>query len=301
VRPVEGQRAILRRAFDLGITHFDLANNYGPPNGSAEENFGRIIATDFEHLRDELVISTKAGYNMWPGPYGEWGSRKYLLASLDQSLSRMGLDYVDIFYSHGFDPSTPLEETLGALDSAVRQGKALYAGISSYSAASTGEAAEILRRMGTPLLIHQPSYSLVNRWVEPDLLDVLGEEGIGCIVFSPLAQGLLTDRYLGGVPDGSRASQNGSFKTDMLSPATMANVRALASIAEKRGQQLAQMALSWVLRDPRVTSALIGVSSVAQLEANVAALQRLDFTAEELTEIDRYAVDADINIWARRA
>jgi L-glyceraldehyde 3-phosphate reductase len=301
VRPVEGQRAILRRAFDLGITHFDLANNYGPPNGSAEENFGRIIATDFEHLRDELVISTKAGYNMWPGPYGEWGSRKYLLASLDQSLSRMGLDYVDIFYSHRFDPSTPLEETLGALDSAVRQGKALYAGISSYSAASTGEAAEILRRMGTPLLIHQPSYSLVNRWVEPDLLDVLGEEGIGCIVFSPLAQGLLTDRYLGGVPDGSRASQNGSFKTDMLSPATMANVRALASIAEKRGQQLAQMALSWVLRDPRVTSALIGVSSVAQLEANVAALQRLDFTAEELTEIDRYAVDADINIWARRA
>jgi L-glyceraldehyde 3-phosphate reductase len=213
----------------------------------------------------------------------------------------MGLDYVDIFYSHRFDPSTPLEETLGALDSAVRQGKALYAGISSYSAASTGEAAEILRRMGTPLLIHQPSYSLVNRWVEPDLLDVLGEEGIGCIVFSPLAQGLLTDRYLGGVPDGSRASQNGSFKTDMLSPATMANVRALASIAEKRGQQLAQMALSWVLRDPRVTSALIGVSSVAQLEANVAALQRLDFTAEELTEIDRYAVDADINIWARRA
>jgi L-glyceraldehyde 3-phosphate reductase len=301
VRPVEGQRAILRRAFDLGITHFDLANNYGPPNGSAEENFGRIIATDFEHLRDELVISTKAGYDMWPGPYGEWGSRKYLLASLDQSLSRMGLDYVDIFYSHRFDPSTPLEETLGALDSAVRQGKALYAGISSYSAASTGEAAEILRRMGTPLLIHQPSYSLVNRWVEPDLLDVLGEEGIGCIVFSPLAQGLLTDRYLGGVPDGSRASQNGSFKTDMLSPATMANVRALASIAEKRGQQLAQMALSWVLRDPRVTSALIGVSSVAQLEANVAALQRLDFTAEELTEIDRYAVDADINIWARRA
>lgn len=300
-RPLEGSRAILRRAFDLGITHFDLANNYGPPYGSAEENFGRVLATDFRSLRDELVISTKAGYDMWPGPYGEWGSRKYLLASLDQSLARMGLDYVDIFYSHRFDPSTPLEETLGALDTAVRQGKALYVGISSYSAASTREAVGILRRLGTPLLIHQPSYSLFNRWIEPDLLDVLGEEGIGCIVFSPLGQGLLTERYLGGVPEGSRASEKGSFRPEMLSEENMAKVRSLAAIAERRGQKLSQMALSWVLRDPRVTSALLGVSSIAQLETNVNALQQLEFTNQELAEIDRYAVDAGINIWARRS
>jgi L-glyceraldehyde 3-phosphate reductase len=299
-RPLESSRAILRRAFDLGITHFDLANNYGPPYGSAEESFGRVMATDFRDLRDELIISTKAGYDMWPGPYGQGGgSRKYLLASLDQSLGRMGLDYVDIFYSHRFDSSTPLEETLGALDSAVRQGKALYVGISSYSAAKTGEAAGILRQLGTPLLIHQPSYSLFNRWIEPDLLDVLGEDGIGCIAFSPLAQGLLTDRYLGGVPEGSRASAEGSLRPEMLSDENLAKVRALAAIAEGRGQKLSQLALSWVLRDPRVTSALIGVSSIAQLEDNVGALQKLEFTEQELTEIDRYAVDAGINLWAR--
>jgi len=298
-RPLETSRAILRRAFDLGITHFDLANNYGPPYGSAEETFGRVLATDFAGLRDEMVISTKAGYDMWPGPYGEWGSRKYLLASLDQSLRRMGLGYVDIFYSHRFDPGTPLEETLGALDSAVRQGKALYVGISSYSAAKTREAVSILARMGTPLLVHQPSYSLLNRWVEPELLDVLGEEGVGCIAFSPLAQGMLTERYLGGVPEGSRAAGHGSLSPRMLSEGTMAKVRGLAVIAAGRGQQLSQMALSWVLRDQRVTSALVGVSSVAQLEANVGALQRLDFTSEELAEIDRYASEAGINIWAR--
>ncbi|HUC15237.1 MAG TPA: L-glyceraldehyde 3-phosphate reductase [Acidimicrobiales bacterium] len=299
-RPLESSRAILRRAFDLGITHFDLANNYGPPYGSAEESFGRVIATDFRSLRDELVISTKAGYDMWPGPYGQGGgSRKYLLASLDQSLGRMGLDYVDIFYSHRFDPGTPLEETLGALDTAVRKGKALYVGISSYSAAKTREAAGILRGLGTPLLIHQPSYSLFNRWIEPDLLDALGEEGVGCIAFSPLAQGLLTDRYLGGVPDGSRASEHGSLSTEMLSDDNLAKVRALAAIAEARGQKLSQLALSWVLRDPRVTSALIGVSSIAQLEDNVAALKKLEFAQQELSEIDRYAVDAGINLWAR--
>ena len=299
-RPLESSRAILRRAFDLGITHFDLANNYGPPYGSAEESFGRVMATDFRSLRDELVISTKAGYDMWPGPYGQGGgSRKYLLASLDQSLGRMGLDYVDIFYSHRFDPSTPLEETLGALDSAVRQGKALYVGISSYSAAKTREAAGILRGLGTPLLIHQPSYSLFNRWIEPDLLDALGEEGIGCIAFSPLAQGLLTDRYLGGVPDGSRASAEGSLRPEMLSDENIAKVRALAAIAERRGQKLSQLALAWALRDPRVTSALIGVSSIAQLETNVDALKHLEFTEQELSEIDRYAVDAGINLWAR--
>jgi len=299
-RPLESSRAILRRAFDLGITHFDLANNYGPPYGSAEESFGRIMATDFRSLRDELVISTKAGYDMWPGPYGQGGgSRKYLLASLDQSLGRMGLDYVDIFYSHRFDPSTPLEETLGALDSAVRQGKALYVGISSYSAAKTREAAGALRGLGTPLLIHQPSYSLFNRWIEPDLLDALGEEGIGCIAFSPLAQGLLTDRYLGGVPEGSRASAEGSLRPEMLSDENIAKVRALAAIAERRGQKLSQLALSWALRDPRVTSALIGVSSIAQLETNVDALKNLEFTEQELGEIDRYAVDAGINLWAR--
>jgi L-glyceraldehyde 3-phosphate reductase len=290
----------LRRAFDLGITHFDLANNYGPPYGSAEESFGRAMATDFRDLRDELIISTKAGYDMWPGPYGQGGgSRKYLLASLDQSLRRMGLDYVDIFYSHRFDPGTPLEETLGALDTAVRQGKALYVGISSYSAAKTREAAGILRQLGTPLLIHQPSYSLFNRWIEPDLVNVLGEEGIGCIAFSPLAQGLLTDRYLGGVPQGSRASAEGSLRQEMLSDENLAKVRALAAIAERRGQKLSQLALAWSLRDPRVTSALVGVSSIAQLEDNVGALQNLDFTEGELNEIDRYAVDAGINLWAR--
>jgi L-glyceraldehyde 3-phosphate reductase len=298
-RPLEYSRAILRRAFDLGITHFDLANNYGPPYGTAEETFGQVMAKDFAGLRDELVISTKAGYDMWPGPYGEWGSRKYLLASLDQSLRRMGVDYVDIFYSHRFDPSTPLEETMGALDTAVRQGKALYVGISSYSATATREAAAILRGLGTPLLIHQPSYSLFNRWIEPDLLDVLGEEGVGCIAFSPLAQGLLTDRYLGGVPGGSRASAPGSLSPEMLSEDNMARVRALADIALRRGQQLSQLAIAWVLRDPRVTSALVGVSSIAQLEANVQALKGLEFTADELNEIDRHATEAGLNLWAR--
>jgi L-glyceraldehyde 3-phosphate reductase len=298
-RPLETQRAIVRRAFDLGITHFDLANNYGPPYGSAEENFGRLLATDLRGHRDELVVSTKAGWDMWPGPYGEWGSRKYLLASLDQSLSRMGLDYVDIFYSHRFDPDTPLEETLGALDTAVRQGKALYAGISSYSAERTREAARILRQLGTPLLIHQPSYSLLNRWIEDGLLDVLGEEGVGCIVFSPLAQGLLTDRYLHGIPEGSRASRPGSLSADMLSDQNLAKVRALNQIAARRGQTLAQLAIAWTLRDPRVTSSLVGASSVRQLEDNVAALDNLGFGDDELAEIDRYATEGDLNIWAR--
>jgi L-glyceraldehyde 3-phosphate reductase len=297
-RPLEDQRAIVRRAFDRGITHFDLANNYGPPYGSAEENFGRILATDLRDHRDELIVSTKAGYDMWPGPYGDHGSRKYLLASLDQSLRRMGLDYVDIFYSHRFDPDTPMEETLGALDTAVRQGKALYAGISSYSPERTSEAIGILRGLGTPLLIHQPSYSMLNRWIEAGLLDVLGEQGVGCIVFSPLAQGLLTDRYLGGVPAGSRASREGSLTSDMLTDQTLAKVRALHTIAERRGQSLAQLALAWTLRDPRVTSTLIGASSVAQLEDNLGALDRLAFDDEELAEIDRYATEADINIWA---
>jgi L-glyceraldehyde 3-phosphate reductase len=297
-RAMETQRAIVRRAFDLGITHFDLANNYGPPYGSAEENFGRILKADLAGRRDQLVISTKAGYDMWPGPYGIWGSRKYLLASLDQSLRRMGLDYVDIFYSHRFDPETPLEETMGALDTAVRQGKALYVGISSYSASRTKEAAAILRRMGTPLLIHQPSYSMVNRWIEPDLLEVLGEEGIGCIVFSPLAQGLLTDRYLNGIPAGSRASQPGSFSKDLLTDATLAKVRALNQLAQRRGQTLAQMALAWTLRDSRVTSTLVGASSVAQLEQNVGAVDKLEFSGDELREIDRYATDSGINLWA---
>ena len=298
-RPLETQRAIVRRAFDLGITHFDLANNYGPPYGSAEENIGRILATDLRGYRDELVISTKAGYDMWPGPYGDHGSRKYLLASLDQSLQRMGLPYVDIFYSHRVDPDTPLEETMGALDTAVRQGKALYAGISSYSPERTREAAAILRDLGTPLLIHQPSYSMLNRWIEDGLLDVLGDEGVGCIVFSPLAQGLLTDRYLGGVPEGSRASRPGTMSRDQLGEATMAKVRALNELAGRRGQSLAQMAVAWTLRDPRVTSALLGASSVAQLEDNVAALGRLDFGDDELAEIDRYATDeAGINLWA---
>jgi L-glyceraldehyde 3-phosphate reductase len=297
-RPLDEQRDIVRRAFDLGITHFDLANNYGPPYGSAEENFGRIIAADLAPHRDELIISTKAGYDMWPGPYGEWGSRKYLLASLDQSLKRMGLDYVDIFYSHRFDPQTPLEETMGALQTAVHQGKALYAGISSYSAHRTKEAAQLLRSMGTRLLIHQPSYSMLNRWIEDDLLDVLGEEGIGCIVFSPLAQGLLTDRYLAGVPEGARASHPGSFSTNMLTDENLAKVRALHQIAERRGQTLAQMAIAWTLRNPVVTSALVGASSREQLEQNVASLENLHFTDEELREIDRYATESGINLWA---
>jgi L-glyceraldehyde 3-phosphate reductase len=297
-RPLDSSRSIVRRAFDLGITHFDLANNYGPPYGSAEVNFGRLLALDLAPYRDELVISTKAGYDMWPGPYGDRGSRKYLLASLDQSLRRMGLDYVDIFYSHRFDPDTPLEETMGALDTAVRQGKALYVGISSYSAAKTREASAVLRSLGTRLLIHQPSYSMLNRWIEPELLDALGQEGIGCIGFSPLAQGLLTDRYLDGIPEGSRASRESSLSPDLLTEETLARVRALDEIAGRRGQSLAEMALAWTLRDPRVTSALIGASSVAQLEANVAALERLDFTTEELEEIDRYATDSGINLWA---
>ncbi len=297
-RPLETSRAIVRRAFDLGITHFDLANNYGPPYGSAEENFGRLLRHDFGGYRDELVISTKAGYDMWPGPYGDRGSRKYLLASLDQSLGRMGLDYVDIFYSHRFDPETPLEETLGALETAVRQGKALYVGISSYSAAKTREAAAILRGLGTPLTIHQPSYSMLNRWIEPELLDTLEAEGIGCIVFSPLAQGMLTDKYLGGIPEGSRASRDGSLSPQLLNEQVLAKIRALNEIAAGRGQSLAQLALAWTLRDPRVTSALVGASSVEQLETNVAALDRLDFADDELEEIDRYATESDINIWA---
>jgi L-glyceraldehyde 3-phosphate reductase len=297
-RPLDVQRAIVRRAFDLGITHFDLANNYGPPYGSAEENFGRILAHDLAPHRDELIISSKAGYDMWPGPYGDWGSRKYLLASLDQSLARMGLDYVDIFYSHRRDPDTPLEETLGALDSAVRQGKALYAGISSYSHEGTREAAAIMRELGTPLLIHQPSYSLLNRWIEPELLDVVGDEGIGCIVFSPLAQGMLTDKYLDGVPEGSRAARDSSLSRELLSEENLARVRALGDIAQRRGQSLAQMAIAWTLRDARVTSALIGASSVEQLEQNVAALDKLDFSDDELAEIDRHAVDSGINLWA---
>jgi len=297
-RPLDTSRATLRRAFDLGITHFDLANNYGPPYGSAEENFGRLLHSDFLPYRDELIVSTKAGYDMWPGPYGEGGSRKYLLASLDQSLARMGLDYVDIFYSHRFDPDTPLEETMGALDAAVRNGKALYAGISSYSAEKTREAAAIMRDLGTPIVIHQPSYSMLNRWIEPDLLDVLAEEGIGCIVFSPLAQGMLTDRYVDGIPAGSRASQNTSLSPDLLTDETRAKIRALSEIAARRGQKLAHMALAWVLRDRRVTSALVGASSVDQLETNVAALDNLDFTPDELAEIDRYATESDINLWA---
>jgi L-glyceraldehyde 3-phosphate reductase len=297
-RPLETSRAIVRRAFDLGITHFDLANNYGPPYGSAEENFGRLLEQDLRPYRDELVISSKAGYDMWPGPYGDHGSRKYLLASLDQSLKRMGLDYVDIFYSHRFDPETPLEETMGALDTAVRQGKALYAGISSYSPAKTQEAAAILRELGTPLLIHQPSYSMLNRWIEDGLLDVLGKLGVGCIVFSPLAQGMLTDKYLNGIPSDSRAAHSGSFSPDLLSEEALARIRALNEIAQQRGQSLAQLALAWTLRDPRVTSTLIGASSVEQLEANVASLERLALSDDELAEVDRFAVDSGINLWA---
>jgi L-glyceraldehyde 3-phosphate reductase len=311
-RPLTTQRAIIRRAFDLGVTHFDLANNYGgigpaetlgqgnygPPYGSAEINFGRIMREDLRPYRDEMIISTKAGYDMWPGPYGDHGSRKYLLASLDQSLRRMGLEYVDIFYSHRYDPDTPLEETMGALDTAVRSGKALYAGISSYSAERTLDAISLLRRMGTPLLIHQPSYSMLNRWIEGGLLDVLGREGVGCIAFSPLAQGVLTGKYLDGVPAGSRAAQDGSLSSDQISERTLVHVRALAAIAAARGQSLAQLALSWALRDQRVTSVLIGASSVAQLEENLAAAGHASFTDDELAAIDRDAVEAGINIWA---
>jgi L-glyceraldehyde 3-phosphate reductase len=297
--PLERQRAILRRAFDLGVTHFDLANNYGPPYGSAETNLGRHLRDDFAPYRDELVISTKAGWDMWPGPYGQGGgSRKYVLASLDQSLRRMGLDYVDIFYSHRPDPTTPLEETMGALDTAVRSGKALYAGISSYSPEDTTRAADILAALGTPLLIHQPSYSMLNRWIETEgLLDVLEQKGVGCIAFSPLAQGMLTDRYLDGIPEGSRASQGKSLSTDLLTDEALTHVRALNGLAQRRGQSLARMALAWALRDRRVTTVLIGASSVRQLEDNVGALDRLDFSADELAEIDRYAVDAGIDIW----
>jgi L-glyceraldehyde 3-phosphate reductase len=297
-RPLETQRAIVRRAFDRGVTHFDLANNYGPPGGAAERNFGRLLREDLAPYRDELIISTKAGYDMQPGPYGNWGSRKYLLASLDASLARMGLDYVDIFYSHRFDPETPLEETMGALDSAVRQGKALYAGVSSYSAARTRDAVRILRELGTPLLIHQPSYSMFNRWVEDELLGTLEQQGVGCIAFSPLAQGLLTSRYLGGVPEGSRAATGRFMDEGFLTEERLAHVRALHEHAAGRGQTLAQMAIAWVLRDPRVTSALIGASSVEQLDDSLGALERLDFAPGELAALDEHAVDAGINIWA---
>ena len=299
--PLATQREILRRAFDLGITHFDLANNYGPSYGSAEKNFGRIFAEDFAPYRDELIISTKAGYDMWPGPYGEWGSRKYLLASLDQSLARMGLDYVDVFYSHRFDPDTPLEETMGALHTAVASGRALYAGISSYSAERTAEAAAILSGMGTPLLIHQPSYSMLNRWVEhgePNLLDTVDDLGVGTIAFSPLAQGMLTNKYLDGIPAGSRATQGKSLSPDLLTDEVLRHLRSLGSMADRRGQTLAQLALAWVLRDGRVTSALIGASSVAQLENSVGALANPTFTDEELDAIDQDAVDSGINLWA---
>ncbi|MEO3762892.1 L-glyceraldehyde 3-phosphate reductase [Streptomyces sp. B8F3] len=301
-RSLESQRAILRRAFDLGVTHFDLANNYGPPPGSAEENFGRIFAADFRPYRDELVLSTKAGYLMQPGPYGEWGSRKYLLSSLDASLGRMGVDYVDIFYSHRYDPDTPLEETMGALASAVQQGKALYVGVSSYTAEQTREAARLLREMGVRPLIHQPSYSMINRWTEDDeLLDTLEAEGMGCISFAPLAQGMLTDKYLNGIPAGSRAAQNKSLDPELLTDEVVRRLRGLNEIARGRGQSLAQLALGWVLRDPRMTSALIGASSVAQLEANVAALGAAELTAAELAEIDGFAkTTSGVNIWAGR-
>lgn len=300
--PHRTKQALVRKAFDLGITHFDLANNYGPPPGSAELAFGEILRTDFAGYRDQMIISSKAGYDMWPGPYGEWGSRKYLLSSLDQSLKRMRLDYVDIFYSHRFDPETPLEETMGALDQAVRSGKALYAGISSYNSQRTREAAAILRELGTPCLIHQPSYSLLNRWVEEDgLLDTLDGLGVGSIVFSPLAQGMLTDRYLNGVPEDSRAAQGKSLRQSFLSEQALANIKALNAIAGRRGQTLAQMALAWVLRKGRVTSALIGASRPEQVEDCVAALANLEFSDSELAEIDTYARDANINLWARSA
>jgi L-glyceraldehyde 3-phosphate reductase len=296
-KPFETQRAILRRAFDLGVTHFDLANNYGPPYGSAEENFGEHMRRDFRPHRDELVISSKAGYDMWAGPYGNWGSRKYLLASLDQSLERMGLDYVDIFYSHRADPETPLEETMGALHTAVASGRALYAGISSYSPERTRRAAEILADLGTPLLIHQPSYSMFNRWVEDGLLDTLEDLGVGCIPFSPLAQGLLTDRYLNGIPDDSRVAREGSASKSMVNDETLGHIRALTEIADGRGQTLAQLAVAWVLRNSAVTSALVGASSVAQLEANVASIENLSFTDDELAAIDEHAVEVGINLW----
>ena len=296
-RTLDSQRATLRRAFDRGVTHFDLANNYGPPYGSAETNFGRLVRDDFSSSRDELIISTKAGWDMWPGPYGDRGSRKYLLASLDQSLQRLGLDYVDIFYHHHFDATTPLEESMGALDHAVRQGKALYVGISSYSDERTKEAIAILRHLGTPLLIHQPSYSMFNRWIEERLLDVLGEEGVGCIAFSPLAQGLLTNRYLNGVPEGSRASKGTSLATSMLNEKNMGHARALAHIAAERGQTLSQLALAWALRDGRVTSVVIGASSVEQLDENLDALANLSFSDEELARIDEHAVESDIDLW----
>lgn len=296
-RTIDTQRSILRRAFDRGVTHFDLANNYGPPYGSAETNFGRLLREDFSSLRDELLISTKAGWDMWPGPYGDLGSRKYLLASLDQSLKRMGLEYVDIFYHHHFDPTTPLEETLGALDSAVRQGKALYVGISSYSDERTAEAITILRALGTPLLIHQPSYSMLNRWIEDKLLDVLGREGVGCIAFSPLALGMLTSRYLGGIPEDSRASKGSSLSTDMLNETNLRHIRSLNDIAASRGQSLSQLALAWALRDDRVTSVLIGASSVGQLDENLGALDNLEFSSEELASIDQHAVDGGIDLW----
>jgi L-glyceraldehyde 3-phosphate reductase len=297
-RPMDTSRAILRRAFDLGITHFDLANNYGPPYGSAETNFGRVLAEDLRPFRDELIISTKAGWDMWPGPYGDGGSRKYLLASLDQSLLRMGLDYVDIFYSHRADPDTPLEETMGALDTAVRQGKALYAGVSSYSPERTERAAGILRDLGTPLTIHQPSYSMLNRWIEERLLDVLGDRGIGCIVFTPLAQGMLTDRYLEGIPDDSRAARDDSLDPAWLHAENIERIRGLHEVAEARGQSLAQLALAWTLRDPRVTSALVGASSVGQLEQNIAALDKLQISDDELAAIDRHAGEGGVNLWA---
>ncbi|MYW64841.1 L-glyceraldehyde 3-phosphate reductase [Streptomyces sp. SID8379] len=302
-RTLDSQRAILRRAFDLGVTHLDLANNYGPPAGSAELNFGKIFAQDFAPYRDELVISTKAGYLMHPGPYGEWGSRKYLLSSLDASLKRMGVDYVDIFYSHRFDPETPLEETMGALASAVRQGKALYVGVSSYNSEQTAEAARLLKEMGVPALIHQPSYSMINRWTEDDgLLDTLEAAGMGCISFVPLAQGLLTGKYLKGIPEGSRATQGKSLDPDLLSDEVLRRLNGLNDIARRRGQSLAQLALNWVLRDERMTSALIGASSVKQLEENVAALAGPKLTDEELTEIDSFAVSTPgTNIWAGRS
>jgi L-glyceraldehyde 3-phosphate reductase len=297
-KPLETQRAVMRRAFDLGVTHFDLANNYGPPYGAAEVNTGHILGQDFKPYRDELIISSKAGWDMWPGPYGDHGSRKYLTASLDQSLQRLGLDYVDIFYHHRPDPDTPLEETMGALDAVVRAGKALYVGVSSYSPERTAEAAAILRRLGTPMVIHQPSYSMFNRWIEGGLLEVLEQEGVGCIAFTALAQGLLTNRYLDGVPADSRAAQGKSLPSDQISDENLARVRALNEIAQGRGQTLAQMALAWVLRDPRVTSTLIGASSVAQLEDNVAATQRLDFSADELAAIDQHAVESGVDLWA---
>jgi L-glyceraldehyde 3-phosphate reductase len=297
-RPIDAQRAIVRRAFDRGVTHFDLANNYGPPYGSAEVNFGRLLREDFSSLRDELIISTKAGWDMWPGPYGDLGSRKYLLASLDQSLKRLGLDYVDIFYHHHFDSTTPLEETMGALDHAVRQGKALYVGVSSYSDERTSQAITILRELGTPLLIHQPSYSMLNRWIEDRLLDLLDEQGVGCIAFSPLAQGLLTNRYLEGVAKDSRAARDdSSLASQMLNEENLARVRGLAAIAEERGQRMAQLAIAWALRSPVVTSVLLGASSVAQLDENLDALNNLEFASEELARIDTFAVESGIDLW----